>query len=189
MKLNKANLSAVAAFAGEPYVSRFSLAAVRITNEDTQATDGHTLIRVTLPDGKGDLEAPLTLDASIAKQIGDNLKSSEYANLRDFPSGAMVSLNARIETPNGIVFPVDNYAAKKFPNVESVMPTKDPTLVMKFNPKRLRALMDAFVEFQDGIQWPQVTISFYESTEAIKLECKNGQTMTALLMPLKPEAK
>lgn len=201
MLINKHNLDVVKFVSKE--VSRYTLQAIEISDKGTTATDGHSLVRVSLPatesknfpgiEGFAKVDAlpePLLLSADAAKKLQSAIPRSNT-----LPILAHVAIGQPTETT--LQFAVTDldtpqiFKPRKptgqFPNADAVIPKKDAKFTIRLNASKLAALSAAAAAFSDD-DAEMVTLSFYSSHEVMKLEASNqatGQTWMALLMPLR----
>jgi DNA polymerase III sliding clamp (beta) subunit (PCNA family) len=175
--LNKHNL-AVADFAGKD--GRTS-PHVRITPTETIATNGHYLVRVSaIPETPAQpTDCSFQVDADALKAI--KVKKGDSVELS--PNGTGETWNITTGTTS---FHVKQESAQ-FPNVDAIMPKDEPTQVFGLKAEYLAKLAKAFAQFQPEAREPIVKVSVWSPERAIRLEATNdqGQTMTALLMPMR----
>jgi hypothetical protein len=197
---NKFNFDLASLAAGE---QRYCLNGIHVTNDFTEVTNGHYLMRISTPQINPDelpygpnQEKPYTgpinaiVSADAAKQIQKNIpKNGNLPILNNaFPGpntkedGSSIEfVTTDLETWNPVsVRPV----GAKYPNCDAVWPKKQPNLVMGFNPDYMMKLCQQFKKNKVKV----VKLSIYGIHEAMMFEGKNEDTeqdIKALLMPCK----
>lgn len=177
--INKNNLL-VADFASKEN-SRTSLLDVRFTPKETMATNGHYLVRVTNVQN----DTIVTSDRSFsipAKAIqAIKVKKGDAVELATNGTGSSWNLTTGVST-----YHLEE-STTTFPNVDMIMPKDSPAMSIGFDPGYLAKLAKAFAAFQGDARQKSVKVSFWTPDKPIQIEAKNedGQTMTALLMPMR----
>jgi hypothetical protein len=214
MLLNKHNLNIAALCSKEE--SRFTLKAILVTPEASVETDGHQLIKVTLPNLKVesfpdiankpkpvDTWKPFLLPASEALNIVKALpKKSSIPVLKCAAVTEATDQNGHASILVTDLEMTREFNPKKpegnFPDYERVMP-KDEEVEYRtaFNPELLGRVLKQVQDFisedktvRRGIRhFNGCILSFTKPNGALRIEAKNdeGQTMTAVVMPMRDD--
>ncbi len=202
MLINKHNL-AVAEFAAEK--SRYSngTEAMLVSEQGTCATNGHYLVRVTLPNDDDDEKFPEVpgfvpaktvkswlMPVETARMLKKALLTSKKACMPNACIGNVtedtVSIVAAADQSNFQAFQV-HPAEGKFPNVDNAIPKENPVLEIRLNAGYLAKLAKAAEEFIKGTERRDVTLRFYGPNNVVEMKAKNeetGQEWYALLMTM-----
>lgn len=176
--INKHNL-AVAQFADEG--SARGLQVVRFTPAETMATNGHYLVRVSnVPDETIQTnQRSFSIPAVAFKPI--KVKNGDAIELATNGTGSSWNLTTGTST-----FHLEE-CPTTFPNVDAIMPTEKPAIEFGLNADYLAKLAKAFSAFQSEKRMPAIKVSVWTPEKPIRIEATNdaGQTMTALLMPVR----
>jgi len=201
MLLNKHNF-AVADFVSKEK-SRYTLQAIHVSDKGTCATDGHQLVRISLPGEKSErfpsIEGvtptnghvnPFLLDVTAAKQIGKAVpKSRNLPILNHAVVGEATDQNACIavtDLENPQVFR-PRTPSGNFPNVDAVIPKRKPIFEIAVNASLLAGIVKAASAFTSEPN-NDVLLRFYGKDEVVSVHSRNSeteQTFLALLMPLR----
>lgn len=173
---NKCNATNVWEFADKD--SKRGLENVRFTPQETMATNGHYLVRVTNPPSETiqTTDRAFNIPAESLKPV--KVKKGDAVELATNGTGSSWNLTTGVST-----FHLEE-STTIFPNVDVIMPKDKPVTVIGFDPAYLAKLGKAFAAFADGNP-STVELSFYGPEKPAKFEATNGagQKMTALLMP------
>jgi len=176
--INKHNL-AVAQFAADE--SGRCSQDVRFTSSETMATNGHYLVRVSnVPDETIQTnERSFSIPAASFKPI--KVKNGDAIELATNGTGSSWNLTTGPST-----FHLEE-STTTFPNVDVIMPKDEPKIAFGCDANYLAKLAKAFAAFQSDKRIPTIKVSVFEADRAIRIEATNdaGQTMTALLMPVR----
>jgi hypothetical protein len=195
--------------------SRYSLQAILVTPQATVATDGHRLVKVTVPADRkaedfpkadpsfhaSDTFAPFLLPAESAKQIAKAIPKKQT-----IPILECVAIDGKQTDANGTAHlavtdlqTFTPFTVRKpegrFPNYESIIPkTGECTLSISVNPVYLMELCKSALEFQGGrgAYNPKIILRFRDANSSIRLECKPNderQEWLAVLMPMRDESE
>ena len=202
MLLNKHNLNIHRFCAKEE--SRYTLRALLVTKNETVATDGHRLVRITapktneslfpsVPDFKADdIEGNVLLHADTAKELAATIPKGN----KDIP----ILKTARIGQENGSVRSVTTdldithlIQGKKvegsFPDWRNVIPNKKPAFEIHVNAAYLAELSNFADSFSES---GFIRLQFFGADQAMRIDAENGadgQGMTAVLMPSRSTSK
>jgi hypothetical protein len=204
--LNKHNMAV--RFAASKEESRYTLRAILATENETVATDGHIMCRVSLPntdaknfplvDGftpNGFTRGLIPLDA--AKDIENAIPKSK--NLPILNHAAISSerigetdrellkiATTDLDTPKLLTV---RQPDGTFPNWQQVWPKdKKPVIDLCLNARLLAAIAQAATKFSDRAAAP-IRLRFYGEHTAMRFDLVNddGQEMNGLLMPLRAD--
>lgn len=198
MLLNKNNLN-IWKFCSKDD-SRYSLRAMLVTKHETVATDGHRLVRVTVPkmneslfptvpDFKADeIDGSLLLHADVAKEIAASIPKGEQtipilstAKLGQDKGGARA-----VTTDLDLQHLIEGRKVEgEFPKWEGTIPTKKPSFEVCVNPVLLAELAQFAAKFSDSAV---LRVQFFGPEQPIRFDAEDrlsGQGMTAVLMPVK----
>jgi DNA polymerase III sliding clamp (beta) subunit (PCNA family) len=175
--INKHNL-AVADFAGQ---KNATCPDVRFTPSETMATNGHYLVRVTNVPSETiqTTEKAFCIPAESLKAI--KVKNGDAIELATNGTGSSWNLTTGVST-----YHLEE-SEGRFPNVDMVMPKTKPDVKIGLNPEYLAKLATAFARFQHDKRLPIIEFSVWDAQSPIQITATNdaGQTMTALLMPMR----
>lgn len=198
MLLNKHNLNIHKFCATEE--SRHVLRAILVTKDETVATDGHRLIRVTtpkmsdslfpeVPDFKAeDVNGGLLLHADVAKEIASSIPKGKQSIpvLGMARIGQQEGAACSVTTDLDIQHLVEGKKVEgEFPRWQAVIPTKKPAFEVTLHSELLAELAQFISKFSDT---PGVRIQFFGSDQAVRFDAEdsiNGQGLTAVLMPMR----
>lgn len=202
---NKHNFS-LAEFAGKE--GRYNTDCIRITPEETVATNGVSLVKVTLPKESPDKFPPVDgvkpsvkfkpfcISAAAAARIGNAIP-----NEKSIPALNFAALDGkRTDAGENAVFAVSDletpqvFSPKKstgeYPKYQTIVPDKkkaDFSIVL--DAAQLAKLANAAAKFKAG-GGKVLRLYFTEPDSAVLLEAVNsdtGQTWTGVLMPIRME--
>lgn len=177
--INKNNLLVVGFASDEE--SRYSLGDVRFTPQETMATNGHYLVRVSnVPSETIQTnDRCFSISAKALKPI--KVKNGDAIELVSNGTGSTWNLTTGVST-----YHLEE-TGNTFPNVDMIMPKDAPAISIGLNPEYLAKLGKAFAEFQRDTRQPVVKVSVWTADKPIQIEATNesGQTMRALLMPVR----
>lgn len=184
--------------------SRFSLSAIRVTPEATIATDGHRLMWLSL-DGFTSESFPVVPNAAPAKDsFAPFLVSSDLAaklskatpSKEKIPvlNHAAVGIDGDrrtiavtdLDTPQ--VFDATKQPEGSFPDTDRVMPKWDAATTRFCVNAEYLAQIAAFAAALDSKGTVSIVVSLYgdDNLKALRFDAeKDGQGMTAVLMPLR----
>lgn len=207
MLLNKHNLNIAALCSKEE--SRFTLNSILVTPDATVETDGHQLVKVTLPP---DMKAE-----SFPVREG---QSPAVDSWKPFLLPASEALNIAKALPKKTTMPVLKYAAvtedtdknghssiavtdlemarvfntKKpegnFPDFERIMPKKeDAEFRIAFNAELLRRVLQQVEAFRSEEHNAECVFSFASPSGPLRVDARNGQgqEFTGVIMPLRAD--
>jgi len=203
--LNKHNFE-IAPFTGESGRSSLPLEAILVNPQETVATDGIVLVKVSaskIPAGEfpkhdgfqaSDDFAPFLLPAASAKDILKLLPKKSV-----IPLAQCVAVDAEKTNENGRAcllvqrpdFQPLNIGKESgtFPDYQKVFPQDSPEFSLRVNAHYLKRLAQAAAAFTDTRD-DAIMIHYYGGANPIRLEAERqetGQRWTALLMPLRDE--
>lgn len=195
-------------FEVEKYASRetseYSLHAILVQPDATVATDGHTLIWMSVPefepgnfpsiDGFGEATNKyhtFMLNGDTAKRIADSLPRPGTQTIPITETAAVSEDGdkraiAVTDLENPQIFPVGKVEGT-FPNYGPVIPDpKKIKLRIAINPKYLQRIAETAIRLQRN-SVPMVIISFQDEQSALRFDAVSSQeqSMTALIMPMK----
>lgn len=198
--LNKANLR-VSAFASKE-ASRYTLQAIHVSDKGTVATDGHRLVRVSLPTAKvadyptiatfpkGNSQASGLLPLSLVEKLEKSVPTKETIPILNY---AGVSFDAATKQVHTVTTDLDTHQVMtqhqvegNFPNVDAVIPNKKPAFEICFNADALASLLKGAAEFtKDNANRP-VKLRFYDNQSCVRIDAKaqEGQEWVGILMPI-----
>lgn len=195
-------------FEVEKYASRetskYSLHAILVQPDATVATDGHTLIWMSVPefepgnfpsiDGFGEATNKyhtFMLNGDTARKIAESLSRPGTQTIPILETAAVSEDGDRraiavTDLENPLIFPVSKVEGS-FPNYGAVIPhPKNIKLRVAVNPEYLRRIAETAIRLQrNGAK--MVIISFQDQQSALRFDAVNGQeqSMTAMVMPMK----
>jgi DNA polymerase III sliding clamp (beta) subunit (PCNA family) len=202
--LNKLNFL-VAPFASKED-SRYTLKAVHVTPEYTEATDGHRLVRITTPKDSASefprvpgftpngspksfllpVDAAKTIQKAVPKTHIPVVNHAAITGTGDENKPVAIAVT---DLDNPQVFqprPVTG----QYPNTDIVIPKDDAAAVFQFTVRAdyLAELCKAIQDFAgDGKYRPGIaTLTFYGPSKAVRLDARNentDQNLIAILMP------
>lgn len=177
--INKNNLL-VADFASQEN-SRYSLQDVHFTPKETMATNGHYLVRVTNVQNDNVVTSDRSFSLSAKDLLAIKVKRGDGIELATNGTGSSWNLTTGVST-----YHLEE-TSNQFPNVDAIMPKDAPAISIGLNPEYLAKLGKAFAAFQGDARQKTVKVSVWTPDKPIQIEATNsdGQTMTALLMPLR----
>lgn len=200
--LNKHNLS-IAKFCSKEN-SRYEVGGVLITDVETVATDGHTLVRVSTPEVPADqfpeIEGfkakeswkPFILPREAALRLAKELPSKDTV-----PALACAAVGDATDAGTEAVFATTDLETKlvvsvrkpdgQFPNWKQVVPsTDDAKATITLNANYLKELFSAIAAFTKGDTLPLATLRFFASEGALRVDASNeaGQYFTGVIMPV-----
>lgn len=184
--------------------SRYTLNAIKVTADETATTNGHYLIRVTLPKSKdtdlanypnvaGDVESvecdgmliPSKAAVEILKALPKE-RSMTILNHAKVGKDAEGNVRAMI-TDLATHRPMCHKAmVGQFPNIEAVMPLAEPTLRIGVSADYLSKLLAVAATYQERSSF--VELSFWDANKAMRIDAKDdvtGQHFVAILMPMR----
>ena len=203
--LNKHNLAVHRFISKED--SRYTIKAIHVTPNETVATDGHSLVRVsTLKDHKAENFPPQRVRVTdqfkpfnLPYEVAAKVEKAILKN-RAIPVFNYAALELKEGEPNGnnpTLFVTDmdstqEFVSKvisdKFPDWEMVIPKKaEATFTITVDPLKLAKLMTEAAKFTKGA-YPQgsVKMRFVSDDKAVRLDAENAsQTWTGVLMPIR----
>lgn len=194
--LNKSALKAVLPAVSKER-SRYTPDGIRLTEDFIEATDGHKAIRVTTPSIKGGFPSvrgfvpsgftECLLPRSTAQELVDALSDTDRyaipilgcAAISSDGDGAITAVVTDLDTTH-ILTP--KAMRGKFPDIQAVLDMVKVNFSVALNPTFLREIAQA----AEDLNADSIKIDFDEPTKAVRFEAKReGQTMTALLMPMR----
>lgn len=206
--LNKFNL-AVSEFVSKN-ASRYTLNSILVTQDETVATDGHRLVRVSVdksiavdqfPVKEGaaftanDDYKPFLLPADTAKAIVKAIPRKST-----LPALSCVAIDGKATDSNGDAHLAVNdletfqpFTVRKpegqFPNWQAVMPkVENAKFTIAVNAKYLAELARAAAAFVADEPNQRVVLRFDTAERAMRMDCERdggAQTWTGVLMPVK----
>lgn len=205
LALNRFNLDIAQLATSEP--SRYTLAAVNLTREFTEVTDGHRAIRVTLPRVEAE-QCPLIdgfalshrtepfesfrigkdLALKIAKAIPKEktLTILNHAQVEIGENGTARLAVTDLDAPQVFTSPKPQDG---FPDIDKVMPAEeDYTLHIHVDAKYLISILKQVEAFKKAEKYCHVKMSFIDDKRVMRLTATNsdtGQELTAVLMPVR----
>jgi hypothetical protein len=208
MKLmNRNNLGV--RFAASAQESRYTMGAILATENETVATDGHLLARVSMPnmdaknfpvvDGfkpngfkRGLIPSDVCqeIERSIPKKttipvLGHAAITTEHTDDRgDLLKVAVTDL----DTPKVITVREPEGQFPKWDN-QSLWATKAPVMDICFDAELLKRIMVAACKFTDKRTNAPIRLRFYGANEAMRFDMVNddGQELNGLAMPMRAE--
>jgi DNA polymerase III sliding clamp (beta) subunit (PCNA family) len=203
MLLNKHNL-AVSQFVSKEE-SRYTLKAIQVCEEGTIATDGHRLVKVSLPKLASKNHFPSIDGFTISSGTYDFLLSKDAINKIEkaipkestIPALSHVAVGEKTDgdTLSLAVTDLDTAQVFKprkmtgqFPNWKAVIPQSEPIFEIEVDAEYLAEMAKAAAQFTDDKQHHAVRLRFYKKFGApIVFEAvreNTEQTFLGLLMPL-----
>ena len=202
--LNKHNLAVHRFISKED--SRYTIKAIHVTPNETVATDGHSLVRVSTPEVKcdsfptqrvkvTDQFKPFNLPYEIAAKVEKAIPKSNTIPVLNYAAVECKEGEPNGNNPTLFVTDMDStqeFVSKsisdEFPDWEMVIPKKtDATFTITVDPLKLAKLMAEAAKFTKGAH-PQgrVKMRFVSDDKAVRLDAENdGQTWTGVLMPIR----
>jgi len=206
--LNKHSLN-VHEFAAQEE-SRYTLRAIHVTEQETVATNGHYLVRVSHPTEKpenfptvegfrnGAAFKPFLFAVDAVKQLlkalpkGKTVKSlpilahacvGHYEeNGESKPNISVTDLeNQQVVTPKTV--------PGQFPNWQAVIPTAAPKFEIYVSAEYLAQLARSAAQFSD-CEMPVIRLQFTDANSAIRIDARNnetGQGFTGVVMPVRAD--
>jgi hypothetical protein len=195
MLLNKHNLNIHKFCATEE--SRYTLRAILVTKKETVATDGHRLIRVTVPEMNDSLfpSVPEFKADDIDGRIllhADAAKASIPKGKQTIPVLSTAKLGQEDGSARAVTTDLDlqhivqgRKVEGEFPKWEAVIPTKKPAFEVCLQAPYLKELAEFAEKFSEsGI----IRVRFYGPEQPVRFDCQDmgsGQGMTAVIMPIR----
>lgn len=186
-------------------VSRFALCCVNFTPTETQATDGHVLVRVTIPPPLDGYEPPdglvvekefksVTVHKEIVGKIkravdtGDGRQGNRVYPLQGFDGSKASFLLQNLLGYSVFSSPVET---KKFPNVDVVErsvlgPDSKQEAEFSLNPVLFKNVCEQFANFVETTS-PQIKVQVFGKDKPVVFSASrfDGQKMTVYLMPIR----
>jgi DNA polymerase III sliding clamp (beta) subunit (PCNA family) len=170
-------LRLAAAFASKDE-TRPALCGVELNDDTVGASDGHVAVRIGVS-LQGSPDAPSIIVPS------DSIKaiSTKAEDVSVVVNGDYRLVAQRTET---IFQPIDN----QFPNLDAAMPKGEPVVTIALNPALAAEAFAALAKYlgaKRGDIWgpERVLVSIYSDVQPIKLTCGPGDSITALIMPVR----
>lgn len=202
--LNKHNLNIAKIASREE--SRYTLKAIQVTDRETVVTDGHRLVRVTLPteckpgdfpqlegftpNGNG---TPFLLDRDTALQATKLIpKKTTIPILNHAAVSACKGEDGQVQQIQVCVTDLDHTQVLRpkpdngrFPAWECVLPAGEPLAEVCLDASYIEELGKLLREF--GGSGLAVRIRVYGKEKAVRMDARNGdgQEMNAVVMPLR----
>ena len=203
MNINKNNLLVTKVASKDD--SREALKCIRFTKEYTEATDGHRLVRITYPEQIKQDDLPENIKTGDAQEIKEFIIPATstkdikfYKGPVDFMDQAFVNVESTNAngSANFISTDLENTSSPEIKKVESQWPATDkvwpegtPIFEVAVNAQYLEDLCNIAKSLdKDKRSNHPVIMRFFGPNLGITLEAKDfgvGQTMTALLMPVR----
>ena len=195
--------------------SRYTLDAIQVTREETVVTNGHYLVRVTLPKTNGNYP-------DVEGWPEDSGERTEALVPRATAIEALKNVPRKQDIPilnNAVIFKsndgrvrigtkalaarnaphgddqhkmVDGKQDGRFPNWKAVMPKGTPQFTITLNADYLARLAKNAVEFMaDQGQNKPLRLQFTTADSKVRMDCRcnhEGQEWTAILMPMQGSA-
>jgi hypothetical protein len=194
---------------------RYTLDAIQVTREETVVTNGHYLVRVTLPNVNG------TLYPDVEGWPTDSGEWTEALIPRATAAEALKNIPRKQDIPilnNAVIFKSNDGRVRigtktfarnsngdqhkmvdgkqqggpPFPNWAAVMPKQPPRLTITLDADYLARLAKNAAEFMaDRGQTKRLRLQFTGAGSAVRMDCQpnhEGQEWTAILMPMRGEA-
>lgn len=198
--LNKANLQIAELACKEE--SRFTLNGILVTPQETVATDGHILARVTTPKVEGDFPdvpgctrteqfEPFVLDSKTAKEIirliprNPTLPILEHVSVGSEGSNGTAALAVTDLDRTRVFLP--KKLTGKFPDFSVIFPKKPAEYVVAFNCDLLIAALKQVRRFI-GHASACAVLEIHGPQSPLVISTENdGQRMDVLLMPMRDE--
>lgn len=196
MNINEKNLlvtKAAITKEARPYAN-----VMRITNEYTEATNGHIAVRVSLPFQVAVEELPEKLANETGNIENAVITTTGLDKIKVPKKSLPVLQQIYIKNGDGVKFStfdletMQTIEAKKaeitFPNIDKILPSKQketPVFKIAFDARLLKQLWEIIDKFKKDENYAAFTFSFYKNDGAV--ECKavsKGQTLTAAIMPM-----
>lgn len=212
MLLNKHNLKLVAVASEDEL--RPALQGLHVTDEHTEATDGHILFRMSLPSYVKDDDFPkvkgfevkksdgadFTIPTDAAVQLSESLPTKSampilgYVQIDPAVEGG-VAKYIRVATTDTDVERINRIRLidVPYPKTDNLFSTDEPAFRIKFNPALLAKALKVAAEFQDKFL-PEIILEIPQPKDgdkwghgALVIRAKNeqGQELTGLVMPMR----
>jgi len=203
MLLNKHNLN-IHKFCAKD-MTRYALRALLVTKNETVATDGHRMVRITtpktneslfpsVPDFKADdIEGNLLLHADTAKELVASIPKKKN---KDVPVLSTVRIGQENGSLRSVATDLDIthlVQGKKvdgnFPSWRAVIPVKKPTFEIHVSAQYLAELCSFAADVSES---GFIRMQFFGADQAMRIDAENitdGQGMTAILMPARCTSK
>jgi hypothetical protein len=194
---------------------RYTLDAIQVTREETVVTNGHYLVRVTLPKTDGnlypDVEGWPTDSGEWTEVLVPRATAIEALKIvprkQDIPilNNAVIfksddgrvrigttALGARNASHGDQHKMVDGKQGGRFPNWKAVMPKGTPQFTITLDADYVARLAKNATEFMaDQGQNKPLRLQFTTADSAVRMDCPcnhEGQEWTAILMPMRGSA-
>lgn len=171
---------------------------MKITNEYTEATNGHIAVRVSLPFQIAVEELPEKLANETGNFESAVINTTGLDKIKVPKKSLPVLQQIYVKNGDGVKFStfdletMQTVEAKKaeitFPDIDKVFPSEQketPVFQIAFDARLLKQLCEIIDKFKKGDNYAAFTFNFYKNDGAA--ECKafcDGQTLTAAIMPM-----
>ncbi len=190
-RINKANLALYSTVTQEE--SRYSLNYILVNGLGTVATDGHLLAEVSYPAGPDGKAADVPKDH--VQFLGRDDAIEAFRAYKAKGSSALVTedellvLNRSAESRFKFSQEVET-----FPSYERVFPSKVAKAKIRLDAKLLAKLLKIAEELHRSAgrkEQPAIDLTIYGPDEAMRIDATSddGQTLRALLMPMKGDSQ
>lgn len=179
-----------------------AIAGLLVSPTGTTATDGRQLITVSAPEVQPNLFRANGIEP--AEFFTDFILDRESAlkiakaipNDKETPELNYAVIDCSTENNETATLAIDENIRQeivkarkidaKYPSCEKLIPDKDRAkFTIRFNPTVLLPVLKAFDKFAKDQPSPSFTMRLYSAREGIRIDAmSNGQTMTAIVMPM-----
>ncbi len=195
--LNKANLALHSVATREE--SRYSLNYILVNGVGTVATNGHLLAEVSYPAGPDGKAADVPKDHVQFLGRDDAIeafRACKKGSSAIVAEDELLVLNRTAESRFKFSRYDDDKKDLVFPQYERVMPDEEPKAKVRVNAKLLADLLKIALELHKPNTGhykgaAPIDISIYDEGQAMRLDAESddGQTLRAVLMPMKGDSQ